>query len=46
MFGAYGYDVTQDGQRFLMVKAPSEAAPREVRIVVNWFEEVKGRMRR
>jgi len=46
VFGAYGYDVTQDGQRFLMVKAPSEAAPREVRIVVNWFEEVKGRMRR
>jgi Tol biopolymer transport system component len=37
------YDVSPDGQRFLMVK-PSEqeqAAPTKINVVLNWFEELK-----
>jgi eukaryotic-like serine/threonine-protein kinase len=37
------YDVSPDGQRFLMLK-PSEsavAAPTQINIVLNWFEELK-----
>ena len=37
------YDVTPDGQRFLMLK-PSEqeqAAPTQINVVQNWFEELK-----
>ena len=37
------YDVTPDGQRFLMLK-PSEqapAAPTQINVVLNWFEELK-----
>jgi eukaryotic-like serine/threonine-protein kinase len=40
------YDVSQDGQRFLMLK-PSEstgAAPTQINIVLNWFEELKRRV--
>jgi len=34
------YDVARDG-RFLMIKTPRELAPRQVNIVLNWFEELK-----
>ncbi len=34
------YDVTRDGQRFLMVKQ-NAASPTEVNVVVNWFEELR-----
>jgi len=37
------YDVSPDGQRFLMIK-PSEqaaAAPTQINVVLNWFEELK-----
>jgi len=34
------YDVTSDGQRFLMVQA-SEQAPTQINVVLNWFEELK-----
>ena len=40
------YDVTPDGQRFLMLK-PSEAgeaAPTQINVVLNWFEELKRRV--
>jgi hypothetical protein len=40
------YDVSLDGQRFLMVK-PSEqaqAAPTQINVVLNWFEELKRRV--
>jgi eukaryotic-like serine/threonine-protein kinase len=40
------YDVSQDGQRFLMLK-PSEqeaAAPTQINVVLNWFEELKRRV--
>jgi hypothetical protein len=44
--GFQTYDVTPDGRRFLLVKTASEAAPREVRVVRNWFEELRARTRR
>ena len=37
------YDVSPDGQRFLMLK-PNEqglAAPTQINVVLNWFEELK-----
>jgi hypothetical protein len=37
------YDVSPDGQRFLMTK-PSDAgdaAPAQINVVLNWFEELK-----
>jgi Tol biopolymer transport system component len=40
------YDVSPDGQRFLMVKPTSaqEAAPTQINVVLNWFEELKQRV--
>jgi serine/threonine-protein kinase len=37
------YDISSDGQRFLMVKLSedSSAAPRQINIVLNWFDELK-----
>jgi eukaryotic-like serine/threonine-protein kinase len=36
------YDVTPDGQRFLMVKASEQdASTRQINVVLNWFEELK-----
>jgi eukaryotic-like serine/threonine-protein kinase len=39
------YDVSPDGQRFLMLKAIAEdQGPRQIVVVQNWFEELKRRM--
>jgi Tol biopolymer transport system component len=36
------YDVSPDGQRFLMIKAnEQESAPTQINVVLNWFEELK-----
>ena len=35
------YDVTPDGQRFVMVKAGETLAPAQINITLNWFEELK-----
>jgi serine/threonine-protein kinase len=36
------YDVTPDGQRFLMVKDSAlDAPPTRINVVLNWFEELK-----
>jgi len=37
------YDVSPDGQRFLMLKAveQEQAAPTQINVVLNWFEEFK-----
>jgi Tol biopolymer transport system component len=42
-FDAYtvNYDVTPDGQQFLVPRSPLDAAPRQLELVLNWFEEVK-----
>ena len=40
------YDVSRDGQRFLMVKAaePEEQSATQINVVFNWFEELKRRV--
>ena len=39
------YDVSPDGQRFLMLKPDEqEAAPTQINVVLNWFEELKQRV--
>jgi serine/threonine protein kinase/Tol biopolymer transport system component len=37
------YDVSHDGQRFLMLKSTGQekAAPTQINVVLNWFEELK-----
>jgi eukaryotic-like serine/threonine-protein kinase len=37
------YDVSPDGQRFLMLKPSeqAESAPTQINVVLNWFEELK-----
>jgi hypothetical protein len=42
----WSYDATPDGQRFLMVKAPPESAPRRLEVVLNWFSELMSRDRK
>jgi hypothetical protein len=39
--GAAGYDVSLDGQRFLMVKPVGQAEATQINVVQNWFEELK-----
>ena len=40
------YDVTPDGQRFLMLKRNEQeaSAPTQINVVLNWFEELKRRV--
>ncbi len=40
------YDVSPDGQRFLMLKRGEQAqsAPTQINVVLNWFEELKRRV--
>ncbi len=39
------YDVTADGQRFLMLKpGEQEQAATQINVVLNWFEELKRRV--
>ncbi|HEV2247462.1 MAG TPA: hypothetical protein VGW37_12480, partial [Terriglobia bacterium] len=40
------YDVSPDGQRFLMLKPvdQDQAAPTQINVVLNWFEELKRRV--
>jgi len=40
------YDVSSDGQRFLMLKSSEQeqAAPTQINVVLNWFEELKRRV--
>ena len=39
---AVAYDVSADGQRFLMVKPePAGAASTQINVVLNWFEDLR-----
>jgi Tol biopolymer transport system component len=41
-FGFGRYDVSSDGQRFLMMRPlPGEDGAREITVIVNWLEELK-----
>ncbi len=38
----YSYDVSPDGQRFLVVEGPEqELAVHQIQVITNWFEELK-----
>jgi serine/threonine-protein kinase len=38
------YDVTPDGQRFLLTKLPGERAQPRIMVVLNWFDELRARV--
>lgn len=42
-FGYANYDVTADGQRFLMIRGEEEPAPTRIHVVLNWAEELKAK---
>ncbi len=39
------FDVTPDGQYFAVLAPNPDAPAREIRVALNWFEELKGRGR-
>jgi hypothetical protein len=40
------YDVSPDGERFLMLKpVESQSAPTQIHVVLNWFEELEQKSR-
>ncbi len=43
IFGGFvNYDISPDGQRFLMIKAAEEEGGQgQIYVVLNWFEELK-----
>jgi hypothetical protein len=42
--GLPDWDITPDGQRFIMIKvSEAESAPTQVNVVLNWFEELKNK---
>jgi len=43
--GAHNYDVTPDGQRFLMIKAGDREDAPQVQVILNWLDDVKTRVR-
>ena len=36
-----GYDVTGDGQRFVMMPLASDAATAQIHVVLNWLQELE-----
>ncbi len=38
-----GYDITPDGQSFIVVRSERESVATQVHVVLNWFEELKRR---
>jgi eukaryotic-like serine/threonine-protein kinase len=38
------YDVSPDGQRFLMIKGSEQESAMQVNVVLNWFEDLKRRV--
>jgi hypothetical protein len=41
-----GYDVSRDGERFLMIKLPSEQTRPRINVVMNWFDELRAKVPR
>jgi Tol biopolymer transport system component len=40
------YDVSRDGERFLMTKLPVQRANPEIAVVLNWFDELRAKVPR
>ena len=43
-FGGGLYDISRDGERFLVLKPFNQSAPSTIVVVQNWFEELKRRV--
>ncbi len=41
--GNASYDVTADGQSFLMLRPPTETSVEQLRLVLNWVDELRNR---
>ncbi len=35
------FDVSPDGQRFLLIRTESQSRPTRLDIIINWFDELK-----
>jgi hypothetical protein len=44
--GGGSYDVTPDGQRFLVLEPVEQEAVTHLNVVLNWFDELRQRMAR
>ncbi len=44
MTGIESFAISPNGQTFAVRRFPEESAPREINIVLNWFEELKARV--
>ena len=38
------WDIAADGERVLMIRAATPARPKQINVVLNWFEELKQRV--
>jgi hypothetical protein len=43
---ARSYDVSRDGERFLLLKLPSERSRPRINVVLNWFDELRAKVPR
>ena len=41
IYGTLSYDISVDGQQFLMIERNLEMAPNHLNVVLNWSEELK-----
>ncbi len=41
MWARRNYDISPDGQRFLMIQREQDLVPTEIIVILNWFEELK-----
>ncbi len=39
--GFVNYDISPDGQRFVMVQTQETESTQQINVVLNWFEELK-----
>ncbi len=48
LYGRYsnyaGYAVSPDGRRFLIPRPDARAIPRQINVVLNWFEELNAKV--
>ena len=42
--GGRFYDIVGNGERFIMVQQIRSTGPREIHVVLNWFEELKAKV--
>ena len=41
IYGTLSYDITPDGQRFLMIERNLEMIPNQLNVVLNWGEDLR-----